>query len=302
MSPTGRPIASSQASRNRWPHDGSSGLAAAEVSPVVRSSRISSRDLDVISQSLTDYDQAVLLFISEVRLASGYQLARRLWSAGVPTDSKARAARRALSRLERWRVIDRLPRRMGGVRGGSASIIYGLGVTGRRLLARGGFEPRRMGTPGDRHIAHTLAITEMVVRLHEASLAGELDLIELQTEPRCWRGFLGLMGARLMLKPDLFVRVGCGALEDRWFIEVDLATEARATLVTKAKRYLAHYRSGDEQGRHGVYPRVIWTVPDLRRAEQVADALGSLSPAARRLFSVWPYDEVVGRLAAEAAS
>ncbi|HKP90644.1 MAG TPA: replication-relaxation family protein [Thermoleophilaceae bacterium] len=239
-------------------------------------------------------------FLAEVRVATGVQIARRLWGSTKPSDSKASATRRALRRLEGWRVLDRLSRRMGGVRAGSASIVYCLGPAGRRLRVRDGFDARRLTAPGDRYVRHTLAITELVVRLHEADLAGDLDLIELQTEPRCWRRFVGLMGARLTLKPDLFVRVGSGAFEDRWWIEVDLATEAGPTVLSKAKLYLSHFRAGEEQRRHGVYPRVVWAVPDERRAEQVARALDDLSRGARRLFSVWLYDEAVGRLAAEA--
>ena len=123
-------------------------------------------------------------------------------------------------RLEKWRVVDRLRQRIGGVRRGSDSIVYGLGPSGQRLLARMGLHPKRLGTPGDLHVAHTLAVTELVVRLHAADIAGELDLVEIQTEPACWREFLGgLLAARKMLRPDLFVRIGVGALEDRWWIE-----------------------------------------------------------------------------------
>lgn len=302
MSPVGRPIASSRAAGNGSIGVASHQIAAAKDSLPAHSSRTSSRRLEQIERELTDYDRAVLVFLAEVRLSTGHQIARRLWSSSAPTDANARAARRSLARLEGSRVIDRLARRVGGVRGGSASIVYGLGPSGRRLLARTGYQPKRLGTPGDRYVAHTLSVGELVVRLHEAALRGELDLIEVQTEPQCWRGFLAGLGARLILKPDLFARVGSGAFEDRWFIEVDRATEASGTLVSKAQRYLAHYRSGAEQGRHGVYPRVVWTVPDRRRADQVRAALGRLPAEARRLFVVWLYAETVGRLIAEAGS
>jgi hypothetical protein len=202
--------------------------------------------------------------------------------------------------LERWRIIDRLPRRHGGVRGGSSSIVYYLGPAGRRLLARRGFEARRTGFPGQRFVAHTLAITELVVRLHEATVLGDLDLIEYQTEPRCWRTFLGVMNRRYRLRPDLFLRIGVGPYEDRFFLEVDRATEASPTILAQAKRYLAYLRSGEEQRRHGIFPRVIWTVPDQRRAEQIQSVLGQLPEAAQRPFVVWQYEEVIGRLAAEA--
>lgn len=297
-----RNLASSTSSRGDNAGGGSRQIRAANDSASVRPSRVSARQLDVLATRLTDHDQAVVLLLSELRLATGFQIARRLFGAKAPSDSGAWAARRALWRLEQWRIIDRLPRRVGGVRGGSTSLVFGLGPAGRRLLARLGYETKRLGTPGDRHIAHTLACTELVVQLHEAMLAGDLDLIELQSEPACWRAFLGAMGGRHVLKPDLFARIGAGAFEDRWFIEVDLATEARGTLVTKAQRYLTHFRSGSEQRHHDVYPRVLWTVPNQRRAEQITDALAALPDAARRLFVVWSYDEVVGRLGAESTS
>jgi hypothetical protein len=300
--PIARPIASSRTPQSGWTPAPFAPIRAAKDLASHRSSRISAQQLAVISAQLTDSDLAVLKFLADVRLATGHQLARRLWSAQDPRSTRARAARRALARLEAWRVLDRLPRRMGGVRGGSATIVYCLGPAGRRLLIERGFEPRRLTAPGDRFVRHTLALTELGVRLHESALRGDLDLIELQTEPRCWRPFLGLMGARLILKPDLFFRIGAGALEDRWFLECDLATEAQATITAKAQLYLSHYRAGDEQRRHGVYPRVIWAVPDRRRAEQVADAVARLPRGARRLFTIWLYDEVVGRLAAEASS
>ena len=122
----------------------------------------------------------------------------------------------------------------------------------------------------------------------------------MQSEPHCWRGFVSGFGRRVILKPDLFVRVGVGALEDRWFIEIDLATEASGTLAAKARRYLAHFRSGAEQREFGTYPRVLWVVPDARRQTQLEAVLGGLPEGARRLFAVCLMAETIQRLAAEA--
>ena len=77
-----------------------------------------------------------------------------------------------------------------------------------------------------------------------------------------------------------------------------MATEASATIRSKALRHLAYYRSASEP----VHPRVLWAVPDERRAEQVTNALSRLPAEARRLFTVCLMDEVVSRLAAEARS
>jgi hypothetical protein len=251
---------------------------------------------------MTALDWTVLTFMSEVRLASGRQLVARFWDTdqhGVPA---ARAGRRALKRLATLRVLDPQPGMIGGVRGGSDGFVYGVGVAGARLLATRGFHVSRLSAPGARFRAHTLAVTEVVVALYTADRTGALDLIEIQTEPACWRGYLGPMGARLLLKSDLFVRIGVGAFEDRWMLEVDLATEASGALAAKARRYLAHYRSGVEQSEHGVYPRVLWATPDARRSEQVAAALGRVPEELRSLFAICLLDEVPAMLAAEADS
>lgn len=237
------------------------------------------------------------MFVSAARLASGGQLARRFWAVPRAGDSAAaRAARRALKRLAAWRVLDPLPRRIGGQRGGSAGLVYGVGVAGAKLLARTGFQARRLHAPGWLFVNHTLAIAELVVQLHEADRDGVLELIELQTEPTCWRGFLGRGLARVTLKPDLFVRVGAGALEDRWFVEIDRATQSSSTIRTKADRHLAYWRSGSEP----VSPRALWVVPDVRRAAQIEDVVRQLPSEAQRLFAVCVAGEVVPFLAAEA--
>jgi Replication-relaxation len=260
-----------------------------------RPSRISSAQLDHIHDQLTDSDQVVLMFIADLRIATGQQLRRRFYE-----GQDARAARRTLARLADWRVLERLPRRIGGVRSGSEGFIYVLGVAGARLLARHGQARRRLEAPGDRYINHSLAITELAVRLHEAERHGELDLLAVEAEPSCWRPFIGSAGTRVVLKPDVFVRIGIGAFEDRWFLEVDLATEARGTLQSKAARYVSHMKSGEQQRAHGVYPRVLWIVSTERRREQLLEALSGLPEAHRRLFETALFEQAVDFLAAEA--
>jgi hypothetical protein len=264
-------------------------------------SRISSARLDSISSDLTPTQHAVLRWVAQTRLCSGAQLERLYWHEGQP-ESRARQARRTLKQLTEWRILDRQPRSVGGQRAGSRGYIYSLGPAGARLLDReSGVRVRRLGVPGDRFVAHVLSCTELVVRMEVARRSG-LDVIEAQGEPGCWRSFVGAFGARQVCKPDLFVRIGVGALEDRWFVEVDLATEASGTLTAKFKRYLAHYRSGREQHAHGIYPRVLWAVPHDRRAAQVGEVLRRQPVEAQRLFTVCLLDEVVERLGAEASS
>jgi hypothetical protein len=298
--PVARPLALSNASGIRWTGPASPAVAAPNVSPPARPLRISTSRLEAIRRELTERDLQVLQFVADWRLATGAQLRRRFFAGNVhPPQTAARRARRALALLVEDRILERLPRRVGGLRAGSESFVYAVGRSGERLLATRSVA-RRLTTPGDRYVAHTLDVTELAVRLHEHHDRGELDLIAIEAEPACWRPFVGPGAARLVLKPDLFVRIGVGALEDRWFIEVDRGTEAAGTLTEKAKRYLMHLRSGAEQRDHGVYPRVLWTVPDDGRGDRVGSVMTRVGRDVPGLFTVCRFDEAVARLAAEA--
>ena len=301
-SPTASPTASRtlcDLSRNGG---GSASSSAAKDCATARPSRITADQLQQIADRLSEQDWQALGFVAASRLASGKQLVRGVWMADRETHpSEARIARRAIKRLGDRRVIDPLPgRTVGGLHGGSETIVYGVGAAGVRLLAIRGQHQSRLGTPGARYVAHTLAATGLVVDLRTAAARGALDVIEVQQEPRCWRSFLVGMGARLSCKPDLFVRVAApgGSYESHWMIEVDMATEASATIRAKARRHLDLFRSGNEP----VHPRVLWAAPDERRAEQITSTLAGLPADAKRLFAVCLQHQVVERLVSEARS
>jgi hypothetical protein len=251
---------------------------------------------------MSEGDWELLNFVHESRFATGQQLVQAFWWTGEHDSSVARAGRRALKRLADWRVLETLPRRIGGIRTGSDGLVYHVGRAGVRLLAQRGIHGPRVEAPGTRHLAHTLATTELALRLREAHRTNELEVIEVQQEPACWREYLGAGGARRTLKPDLFVRIGAGDLEDRWMVEIDLSSESGRTIARKAAIYLEDCRSGREQRQHGTYPRVLWAVPDTRRAEQIVEVLRHTPMEARRLLTVCLMDEVVAHLAAEARS
>ena len=298
----GRNLASSAPSENRRAGGGSRQIRAADDSASARRSVLVSPPASSTPSPLrlTDHDQAVVLLLSELRLATGFQIARRLFGAKVPSDSGAWAARRALRRLEQWRIIDRLPagrRRpwwqyLAGVRARPGR---------RRLLARLGYETKRMGTPGDRHVAHTLAITELAVRLHEAMLTGDLDLIELQTGA----GLLARLprpdgrAARVQARP---VRSASGparlrtAGSSRWTSRPKPA--ARSSPRPSATCALPQRQRAARPRR--LPPGVVdGAEPQARRADRRTHCGAALRPR-EQLFVVWPYDEVIGRLDAEA--
>lgn len=299
-SPTASPTASRALGGLPRTRGGSAPLSAAKDCAPAHPSRITADQLQRIAARLTEQDFQALSFVAVSRLASGKQLARGVWMADRDTKpSQARVARRAIKRLSDWRVIDPLPgRTVGGLHGGSDTIVYGVGAAGVRLLATRGQHQPRLGTPGARYVAHTLAATGLVVDLRVAAARGALDLIEVQQEPACWRSFLAGMGARLSCKPDLFVRVAASGsrYESRWMIEVDMATEASATIRAKALRHIDYFRSASEP----VHPRVLWAAPDARRAGQIETALAGLPADAKRLFAVCLQSKAIERLLSEA--
>src|SRR4051812_25890001 len=107
---------------------------------------------------------------------------------------------------------------------------------------------------------------------------------------------------RVTVKPDLYLRLGVGDYTDHWSIEVDCATESGATIARKAAVYLAEYRSGEVQRAGRPYPRVLWVVPDERRARQVNDALRTMPRGTHGLFATATANEAVTLLAGEVAS
>ncbi len=298
--PVASPVTSSQKRRNPAPGAASRDISPPKQSVPSRSNYITAERLYRTLQRMTEIDWLILGFVNKCRLASGSQLIRGHWQTADRNDARSRAGRRVLKRLHDQRVLDTLPRSVGGERGGSAGMIYTVGVAGAKLLDRSGQQANRLEAPGALYIAHTLACTELVVALGEASLNGALECIELQCEPECWRSFLGAMGGRQTLKPDLFVRVAApeSAYEEQWYMEVDMATEAAGTILAKAKRYLAHYRATTQL----VHPKVLWAVPDNNRHERIQSIMRRVPAKTREMFSVCLLDEAIDFLGAEARS
>jgi hypothetical protein len=298
MSPVAGPLASGD-STSYAPNDGGSpGLTPTKD---LRSpKRLSPRQLALISHQLTERDWEVLRTVSRLRVMSGAQLQRLFWAEGSPQTS-ARLARRGLARLAHLDVLEPLARRVGGERGGSASTTFAVGRVGQYLLGAGESSKRvrRPHTPGARHLAHTLAVAQLYVDLVESQRWGLTELASFEPEPGCWRPYLAALGARLVLKPDAYLRLACGDYEFSWFIEADMATEAQTTIAGKARRYHDYYRSGTEQAERGVFPRVLWIVPDPAHAERIGDTLRELPPEAQRLFAITTAAEASAFLAGE---
>jgi hypothetical protein len=249
--------------------------------------RVSAARLDRLAAALSARDWAVLDSLAAWRLMTTDQLRRLHFMSLGTAGSSGRTVRAALRRLAvEVGAVRHLVRRIGGVRAGSSGYVWHLTGVGRRLLGtpaapvimrRLRLAAVAVSEPSPRTLDHTVAVSEVAVRLDEARRAERLELLRLEAEPDCWREHLGSVGQRLRVKPDLFTitAVPGGEFQDLWFVEVDRATETLATIRRKADAYAAYHRSGVEQARSGVFPRVLWATPDMARAKAIRRELAS---------------------------
>jgi hypothetical protein len=252
-----------------------------------RSTYVTGARAQGVADQLSDHDRQLLDILQCVHLASGRQLQLLLWGEG---PSAARQARRQLRQLTDLRVLVRLERRPGGVRGGSLGFAYTLDVTGQAIV---GIDQRRRRPrlPSLSFVAHSLAVTDCYVQLQVLAAAGRIELLAFETESASWRSYHGAGGIRRLLKPDAFVITGSGEWEDRWFLEIDRSTESPSRLRTKAEAYISYWLSGREQADTDVFPRVVWVVPDESRKAKIVDVLASIPAEHWRLFGVCSDDQ-----------
>lgn len=252
--------------------------------------------LEDLRERLSGRDMAIIGQVADLRLMTGRQIEAVHFPVGEhdTAAAAARAARRCLERLARTNLLIRLERRIGGVRAGSRSFVYALGPVGHRVLHRDEARPRYR-EPSATFVDHTLAVTQLVVDLTVRSQLGGMDLLRMQAEPRCWRQFTSAAGVTV-LRPDLFVALGVGEFEHRWFCEVDRGTEHLPALLRKCRTYEAYYATGTEQRDHGVFPRGCWIVPDQRRAERLRRAIDKDSRLTDALFVVTTHDSAIATL------
>jgi Replication-relaxation len=296
VSPLAGPLASSQPVRKPLNGAGSGGVAPTkDMRPHMR---LSARRLEAIFEQLTGRDREALHVVGRFGVMSGAQLQTLLWSE-IAASARGRVARRGLSRLVRLDVLQPLARRVGGERAGSASTTFAVGRAGQYLLRSGG-RVRAAHTPGSRYLAHRLAVAGLYVELAAAQRRTQTELLSFEPEPECWRPYMIGFGARQVLKPDACLVLATASHEFAWFIEQDMATEALSTVKAKALRYHDYFRTGTEQAARGMFPRVLWIVPDEGRAEQIRSTLAALPADAKRLFAVCLQAEIVPHLVSEA--
>src|SRR6266536_5163029 len=245
------------------------------------SRRVTRAGVERVADGLGERDRAILASMSRLRVLTGRQV-ERLHFAGLGGAHRDRTRRRVLERLVGLGVLAPLERRIGGVRAGSAGLVFALGPVGQRLpglMPTKGLDwmttvrrSRRPGTPTERFLKHSLAVSELYVHLVEHARGGLFQLITFRAEPACWwRDSEGMW-----IRPDAYVVVGTkedrkadDAWEDLWAIEVDMATESLPTLRRKLTAYLDLVEQGESGPDGGDLPGVLITVPDKHRLRDV---------------------------------
>ena len=262
--------------------------------------RAGSHNVPILRTFLSERDRKILDLVRAHRLVTTRQLQRLLFHDHATVESGTRACNRVLTRLRERRFLERLERPVGGIRGGSGSYVWMLGPAGDRVTRHASSPTTRTREiePGQLFLTHTLAITETRALLEEAARTEPLEVLSVTTEPTNWRTYLGRVGAKQTLKPDLEVVTATADYEDHWFFEIDQGTESIPTLIRKCLGY-EHYRAtGTEQARRGVFPFVVWIIAEPRRRAALEAAISANDRLDARLFRVVHPDELIALVAA----
>ncbi|PEG33897.1 hypothetical protein CQY20_28435, partial [Mycolicibacterium agri] len=159
--------------------------------------RTQRHDIEVLWDRLSDRDLAILRSVDEHQFLTVRQI-ESLHFAEHPSGAGGRLARRALARLRKLRLLGALNRRIGGVRGGSAGMVHYVDIVGKQLLhGRSGKDLQGFREPSQRFVNHRLAVAGTHTQLVHADRQEQLELVECAVEPKSWRRFPGVGGARL---------------------------------------------------------------------------------------------------------
>jgi len=205
-----------------------------------------------------------------------------------------RAVVYSLSKLRTMGLVKPLERRIGGVRAGSSSYVWALTMAGLELLHLNNHESpaksrKRVYEPSYIFLNHTLGVSELYTRLCTTTAT---NLMKAEFEPHCWRCYSANFGVNATLKPDLYAVTATSGFEDYWFFEVDLDTEAPTRIIRKCESYIRYFRTGNEQKRTGVFPRVAWVVPDDKRKITLKKHIDEHLSDYADLFAVIVFEEL----------
>jgi hypothetical protein len=243
-----------------------------------------------IGASLSPRERVLLAEVARLGVVSSDQLRRLHYE---PSRAGRYLAWSDLTRLSEAQVLARLQRSVGGAKAGSKGYCYTLGLAGQRIVWPGRRKYREPWTPGRAYLRHALAVSEIYVQLR-TDMADRL--LAYDTEPSCWRSYFGPGGAPAILKPDAFAVLDLERFEDRFWLEIDLATESGSRIASKAQAYIRYWQSGREQAAAGVFPQVLWVTTSNARRDLMIASLARLPAEHWQLFAVVTADEAATRM------
>ena len=115
------------------------------------------------------------------------------------------------------------------------------------------------GQPGFTPPGNTAPANDLSTRLYGIS---GITVLTMQQEPICWRSYADPDNVVHQLKPRLYAVTSDGSYEDHWFFEYDAGKEAPAQALQKCRQYEDYYNSNTEQRDSGMFPVIVWVVPD----------------------------------------
>lgn len=293
-----RTSASSQA---QPPAGQSRGTNTPVISRPVPLRRLGARQRSRLVAELSQRDRLILTRVGEHRYVTSAHLQAFVFTDHQSPASAARVCRRVLARLADLGLLRALPRRIGGIRAGSGATIWQLTPSGARLLddtARG----YRTHEPSPRFLGHTLAVADDHLALRSLLILPDVEAVDVQVEPACWRRYLGQGGESRWLQPDLAAVITSRQFEDRYFVETDCGTESLTTLLNKCRQYETYRHSGIEQASHDVFPIVLWIMHGPRaveRRDRLSSALARSGHFTSELYRVVLPEQVPDLLAGE---
>jgi len=263
----------------------------------MKNSYLSKRQLEELNATLSNRDKAILRSLGRCRYLTTGQIRRLHHTDSVSPAAGQRAANWTTAKLKNHGLIETLERRVGGVRGGSQSCVWALTAAGAKLLHlndTGYTQRKRFFEPSINFLNHTLAVSEIYIRILETCKRYQLDLIQADLEPDSWRDYVE-DGKPVTLKPDMFVITAGGEYEDIMFLEVDLNTEAPSRVLEKCRRYVRYHSSGIEKKRYDVFPLVVWLVNSESRKNTLKEYLAEekkIPEVFKGIFAVIMTDEL----------
>ena len=277
------------------PYQGIASRKQAEEDSNSQNRKISKQQLIRIEGNLTGRDHEVLRALKKYRFMTSDQIGRLFVTDCSTKTSQTRHRNLLLRRLSDYGLIRPLWRRIGGGKGGSELQVWYLAPPGHRLLYL--YQPGRLprkaySEPSSAFLNHTLAVAEVAVQLTTLCRDSfDLTLEQVDSEPSCWRPFND--GGRIvLLKPDLYVVTTYQEYEDRYFVEMDLGTEAPSQIVAKCNVYLQYYYTGIEQRESQVFPLVLWIAPTQARKEKLRQYIRENITNQPKMFLVITPDEL----------